>query len=490
MITVNERARTTLEIGGRVARTLVGRRADWRLDRRPHLRRPATPSVGTVIVIATFAISWFAYIGARGDGNATIALFAGASSILAMSWSMVLAVRWRAVERLFGGQDRAYVAHRWLGAVAVVGVWLHTQTADDIEGIAGAARDVERSARHLAGNAQTLLYILAAASAIRWIPTRWWRQTHKLMVLPLAIAGWHQFTSTKPFANDSFWGRWSQAIILIGLTAWLIRVVVRDTLGRGIRHRVTRLTRTPSTLTVELEPIGGRRMRHRSGQFAFVRADSLGLGEPHPFTVASHPDENIVRLGISNLGDWTGRLIDRVEPGTIMRLEGPYGGLDLGAGVDAPTMWVAGGVGITPFLAGIPALTPGSPTTLIHCFRDGDDTVGRDLTRAAASAGLLTLHEFESSSGHRFDADRLIELAGRDLSSHHVVLCGPNSLIADVRRAAEALGASRVHVDRFDLRGAIGPDLTAEVDDLVDWAQRRRQSDEPAGDQSSVSTSP
>ena len=488
MITVNERARTTLDIGERVARTLIGRRADWRLDQRPHLSWPARPSAGTAIVIATFAISWFAYINARGDGNATIALFAGASSILAMSWSMVLAVRWRAVERLFGGQDRAYVAHRWLGAVAVVGVWLHTQTVDDIEGIAGASRSVAETAEDLAGNGQTLLYILAAASAIRWLPTRWWRQTHKLMIVPLAFAGWHQFTSTKPFANESFWGRWSQAIILIGLATWVIRVVIRDTIGRGIRHRVTRVERTPSTVTVELEPIRRRSMRHRPGQFAFVRADSLGLGEPHPFTIASHPDENVVRLGISNLGDWTGRLIDRVEPGTIMRLEGPYGGLDLGGG--APTLWVAGGVGITPFLAGIPALAPGSPTTLIHCFRDGDDTVGRDLTRAAASAGLLTLHEFESSRGNRFDSDRLSELVGSDLSRHHVVLCGPNGLIADVRRATEGLGAPRAHVDRFDLRGAIGPDLTAEVDELVDWAKQRRQSDEPADDQSSVSTSP
>ena len=426
--------------------------------------------MGTAVVIATFTISWFAYIGARGDGNATIALFAGASSILAMSWSMVLAVRWRAIERLFGGQDRAYVAHRWLGAVAVVGVWLHTQTVDDIEGIAGASRSVAETAEDLAGNGQTLLYILAAASAIRWIPTRWWRQTHKLMIVPLAFAGWHQFTSTKPFANESFWGRWSQAIILIGLAAWVIRVVIRDTLGRGIRHRVIRVERTPSTVTLELEPVGRRHLRHRAGQFAFVRVESLGLGEPHPFTIASHPSEGIIRLGISHLGDWTGRLIDRVELGTILRLEGPYGALDLGD--RGPTLWVAGGVGITPFLAGIPTLAPGSATTLIHCFRDGDDTVGRDLTRAAASAGLITLHEFDSSRGDRLNTDRLSELVGSDLSNHHVVLCGPNGLVADVRRATEGLGAPRAHIDRFDLRGAIGPDLTAEIDELVDWAKR------------------
>jgi len=54
-----------------------------------------------------------------------------------------------------------------------------------------------------------------------------------------------------------------------------------------------------------------------------------------------------------------------------------------------------------------------------------------------------------------------------------VVLCGPNGLVADVRRATEGLGAPRAHIDRFDLRGAIGPDLTAEVDELVDWARSR-----------------
>lgn len=471
--------------------TLAGRRADWRLDRRPQLPQVRMPTVGTWVILATFAVSWFAYTDARGDGNATIALFAGASSILAMSWSMVLAVRWRAVERLFGGQDRAYVAHRWLGAVAVVGVWLHTQTVDDIEGVAGASRSVTQAAEDLAENAQTVLYILAAASVIRWLPTRWRRHTHKLMIAPLTIAGWHQFTSTKPFANDTLWGRWSTAVVLVGIAAWATRVIIRDGFARGIRYRVTKVERRDSSITIELAPSGRRHLTHRPGQFAFLRADSLGLGEPHPFTIASHPNEPAMRFAIADLGDWTRRFRNTVDIGTEVRVEGPYGGLDLSLG--GPSLWVAGGIGITPFLAGIPGLQPGSSTTLIHCFRDSDDTVGRDITGAAADSGRFTLHEFESSAGRRLDLDHLDELVGKNLTEHRVVICGPNSLVRAARRQTAQLGATDIHVDRFDIRGAIGPDLTDEVDELIAAGRQRirrsTQPDEPA-DQSMRSTSP
>lgn len=429
------------------------------------------PTVGTWIILATFAISWFAYTDARGDGPAPLALFAGASSILAMSWSMVLAARWRAVERLFGGQDRAYVAHRWLGAVAVVGVWLHTQTADDIEGIAGASKQVAKSARHLAGNGQTSLYVLVAVSAIRWVPTRWWRHTHRLLIIPLVLAGWHQYTSAKPFANDAWWGRWSTAVVLVGVAAWVTRVVIRDGLARGIRYRVTKVERRDSSITIELAPSGRRHLTHRPGQFAFLRADSLGLGEPHPFTIASHPNEPAMRFAIADLGDWTRRFRDAVDIDTDVRVEGPYGGLDLSHG--GPSLWIAGGIGITPFLAGIPGLQLGSSTTLIHCFRDGDDTVGRDITRAAADSGRITLHEFESSAGRRLDLDHLGDLVGEDLTGHRVVICGPSALVRAARWQTRNLGATDIHVDRFDIRGAIGPDLTDEVDELITAGRQR-----------------
>jgi len=54
-----------------------------------------------------------------------------------------------------------------------------------------------------------------------------------------------------------------------------------------------------------------------------------------------------------------------------------------------------------------------------------------------------------------------------------VVICGPSSLVRAARWQTRNLGATDIHVDRFDIRGAIGPDLTDEVDELITAGRQR-----------------
>lgn len=51
--------------------------------------------------------------------------FTGSISILAMSTCMILAVRPKMLEGLFGGLDKMYRLHKWLGIVALSGSILH-----------------------------------------------------------------------------------------------------------------------------------------------------------------------------------------------------------------------------------------------------------------------------------------------------------------------------------------------------------------------------
>lgn len=456
-----------------VLRRLAGRPSDWRLERPTKPRIPLFGAhwVGPVMAIASVSIGWLAFKDARGDeSNVGFALFIGSVSILLMAWSNILSTRVSLLEELFGGLDRMYRWHRWFGALAVGAMWLHTQTIDDVKGIRGASRDVAKAAEDLAGTAQTLLYVLVGISILRWIPSRWWRLTHKLLVVPYAFACWHFYTSTKPYANDSGWGRWFLAVMVAGLVAWAHRVIWRDVIRRGREHRVRTVERSAHTVTIELEPLG-RPVRYDLGQFAFLKFGSRGLAEPHPFSIASSPDEPVLRFIIRDLGDWTSRLYGQVRPGMRVVVEGPYGRLHpLPSRPAHEVVWIAGGVGITPFFG---AAISNDPTTgvvphLFYCVRSRSDAPGLAELESADRDGRIVLHVHASDDGRRLqphDLKRVFGPAG--LRDAHVVMCGPTSLVKSMRRVVGELGARQIHVEGFDIRTGFGPDMSRDIDTLL-----------------------
>ncbi len=462
-----------VEIAESVVRRLVGRPRDWRLE-RPVAPNPPSPGLhwtGPIIAVATMIVGWFAFKDARGDeSNVGFALFIGSVSILLMAWSNILATRLSLLEGLFGGLDRMYKWHRWFGALAVGAMWLHTQTIDDVKGIRGASRAVAEAAEDLAGTATNLLYALVGISILRWIPTRWWRLTHKLLVVPYAFACWHFYTATKPYANDSAWGRWFLAFMIAGLVAWAYRVVWRDVVRRGRVHRVRTIEASGDTLTLELEPLG-RPLRYDVGQFAFLKFSMRGLAEPHPFTIASSPDEPVLRFMIRNLGDWTERLGDKVRPGMRVVVEGPYGRLHpLPSRPVDKVVWIAGGVGITPFVGAATSRDPadGPAPHLFYCVKSRDDAPGLAALETADREGRIILHLHASNDGSRLRADDLVRTFGSDgLRGAHVVMCGPTSLVKSMRGVTRELGARHIHVEGFDIRTGVGPDLSRDIDKLL-----------------------
>ena len=455
-----------------IVKTLLGTPADWRLTKPgiPHTPRFDSTWIGPAMAVFTITIGWFAFSNTIGDGNASFALFIGSVSIMMMTWSNLLSTRALPLEQIFGGVDRMYLWHRWLGAFSVGAMWLHIELTDDIKGIRGASRSVANAAEDLAETGSTLLYILIGISLLRWIPTRWWRFTHKLLVLPYAFACWHFYTATKPYANDSFWGSWFTGFMFLGLAAWIYRVLWRDMFRKGKLHRVTNIEHVGKVITIELEPVGAS-LKYELGQFAFLTVKVPGLKEPHSFTIASSPDEQCIRFVIRDLGDWTHRLINSLSINDRVVVEGAYGRL-------APmpdhhveqVVWIAGGVGITPFLgAAISELPKDAPTPhLFYCVPSRENAPAIAVLEQAAQEGRIHLHVHASDENNRIHTDHVLTATGAsDLANAHIVMCGPDSLVKSMKTGLRHHGARHIHIEGFDIRSGVGPDMSRYVDDLV-----------------------
>lgn len=453
-------------------KTLLGTPRDWRLarPRMPRLPRIDSTWSGPGLAVITIFVGWFAFTDAIGDGNASFSLFIGSVSIMMMTWSNLLSTRSLTLEHIFGGVDRMYMWHRWFGALSVGAMWLHMELVDDIKGIRGASRNVADAAEDLAETGSTLLYILVGISLLRWIPTRWWRWTHKLLVLPYAFACWHFYTATKPYANWSFWGAWFGGFMLVGLAAWAYRVVWRDMIRNGRLHRVSHIEHVGNVVTIELEPVG-EPLKYRAGQFAFLTVKVPGLREPHPFTIASSPDEHCLRFVIRDLGDWTRHLNNSIAINDRVVVEGPYGRLaPISKHPVDHVIWVAGGVGITPFLGASISRPPGDGPTphLFYCVPSRRDAPAMESLEAAARDGRIHLHVYASDERNRLQTHHILTATGAEnLRNTHIVMCGPDSLVRSMRSGLRMHGSRRVHVEGFDIRSGLGPDLSRYVDELV-----------------------
>ena len=377
-------------------------------------------------------------------------------------------VRW--LERFFGGLDSMYRVHRWAGTLSVIAMFLHTSIEPEIEGgVLGASRSLAESAEDLAGTGELMLYGLIALSLLRWFPYRWWRWTHKLLGIPFAFACFHFFTAEKPYANGSGWGWYFGGFMVAGLAAFLVRVIGKDVVAPGVSYQVERADVSGSTLDVELAPTG-KALEHHAGQFAVLKVQKPGLREPHIFTIASPPDSPTLRFFIRDLGDWTGRMLQEELVGAKVTVEGPYGMFEPTVEGSTKTVWVAGGVGITPFLSAsgtLPAQNDRCPT-LHYLVRSRTDAMALELLERYDAEGRIRLVVHASAEGDRFRPDSLREHHGADgLQGAHVAVCGPASLVTLVDTEARRLGADFVEREDFDIRQGFGPDLSRELDDLV-----------------------
>ncbi|MEW4461540.1 hypothetical protein AB1K42_25890 [Roseibium algicola] len=198
-----------------------------------------------------------------------------------------------------------------------------------------------------------------------------------------------------------------------------------------------------------------------AGQFAFLSVTGGGLTEEHPFTLSAAPrDGRSLRFTIKDLGDYTSRLYRELKVGMEATVSGPYGNFSMPSGRD-PQVWIAAGVGITPFLAFAQTLKhrESGPIKLYYCVRErGDIPYVADLQHLAEETGKLELMIVNSLEGVRLTPERIVEDLKGDLRNAHVFFCGPAPLRKTLKSSLvlKGLRASRFHFEEFQMRTGIG----------------------------------
>jgi ferredoxin-NADP reductase len=117
------------------------------------------------------------------------------------------------------------------------------------------------------------------------------------------------------------------------------------------RYKITSISSpAPDTKIFRMEPVEGPKLIYLPGQFVFLHIldkDGNTIAKK-PYSLASSPDAPHIEFCIKMRGgNVTGKL-DRMEVGSVLGVEGPFGHFAYEGQKEAG--FVAGGVGIAPFI--------------------------------------------------------------------------------------------------------------------------------------------
>lgn len=393
------------------------------------------------------------------NSNTTISLVASSMAFVAMAIAQLLAARPPFVERLFGGLDRIYQVHRKIGICILALILVHYFIAPNFKGLAltGGLNTAARNMGTYAFYGFLCLIILSLVKVIPktkiGLPYHVWRFTHRFIGVLFIMVAFHQMFIKRPYDGTALLAAYLNIFALIGIASYLYTQFFAFMKRR--RYEVVDVERHEGATIITARP-KGRKLRALPGQFGFFRVNKSGLREPHPFTIAGLDDDGTIRFAIKPLGDFTRKLRENVAVGDTLRLEGGYGRFNHRRGSNKQ-IWLAGGIGVTPFLAMASRLKgdEGQDIHMVYCVRDPAEAIGVEALRAQAEKlpnFNFVLHD--SSTNGRLDATKLAAATAFKPSEAELWFCGPPQLRSAIERGLKELGQKpkRVEYERFEFR--------------------------------------
>lgn len=405
--------------------------------------------------------------------------YTGIMAIAVMSIGMMLAVRPLIIEPILGGLDKTYRLHKWLGITglffsvlhylwAMVPKWLvgwgvmdkphRHKSHEETSIILRYFQEQHGLAESIGEWAFYAMILLVTLALVKRFPYRYFFKTHKLIAFVYLFLVFHSIVLIK---SDY----WVEAIVpLIVLLMFGGTVSAFLSLSRKIgvsRRAVGNIKRMHYhsdnrvlNLSIDLQNSWSG---HEAGQFAFVTFDKEE--GPHPFTISSawNNDAKIEFL-IKSLGDYTKKLPSILKEGDKVEIEGPYGQFDFSSGKPRQ-IWIAGGIGITPFIARVEALAAKNLNTqcsedidLFYSTNEPDESFIKKIQISAGVANVK-LHVVVANKDGLLDTEQICkQVPGWEDST--IWFCGPKEFGKTLREGFFNKGLSKddFHYELFDMR--------------------------------------
>jgi len=387
---------------------------------------------GTVAIGGAFGFTCLMWaVASPPDGlpaSGQVTQLLGGLALTGFAAMFALATRARVLDGLFDGLDKAYVVHKWLGIVTVGVVLAHFAThggaGHSAQGYEAQGLVAQEHGPERWGVAAMVAFVVLVVVALvaKKMSYEIWKTVHGLMAVAYVVGLVHYYRTSQygPWGTGLF-SLWLDLVNLVGVASAVYAVLGYERLAFRHTYQVTGLRQVgTNNLEITASPTG-RTLTWKPGQFTFVKVPRIAFGS-HPFTIATAPgDDGTVQLAIRALGDHTAALAGSLRVGDRLVTAAAHGKFDFMTG-RPDQVWIAGGIGITPFRS---FLHSGVPATYsVDLFYAFDGESGAYLDELASIAGDVRVHLVDTTQAGFLTADQIAQTVTCDRPVD-VYFCGP-----------------------------------------------------------------
>ena len=381
------------------------------------------------------------------------------------SITLILSARLKSLEFLFGGLDRMYTIHHRTGVIAFSLLALHPlflafrYIPDSLEDVMlfllPEVADIGKNFGILSLLGMLGLLTLTFYGVRFSYPVL--KCAHRFLGLAFFFGLLHMFFIPGVISSNRVIFISCISVASVGVIAFIYRTLLGKFLVPRFLYTVTKVQSLAQGVTeISLSP-AGKAMSHIPGQFAILSlVNAKGVSqEEHPFTISSSYKNGDIRFSVKSLGDYTS-LLSSVAPGVEAKVEGPFGEFSYIYG-SSSQVWVAGGIGVTPFVSmAEDLLTRPVLDMTIHFFysvRTRSDAVYEELFTALATKHPRFVFYLMPSDVSGFVTGQGILDAVPQAATADFFVCGPPPMMSALIGQLVDLHIPReaIHAERFAL---------------------------------------
>lgn len=360
--------------------------------------------------------------------------------VTVFAFNFLMATRAKSVERIFGGLDKMYMIHRRSGVIAVILLLAHFLIVprDLVEFTPG---------KPLGMYALALILIGVILSAVPFfkkkIPYHKWVNFHKLMGIFYLMGVVHSVLVKSLIQELPLTRTYVYGMSFIGISAWFYRAFLFRFFNKKLKYRIVSVVDKKHGITeVVMNPVS-KGLGFLAGQFAFFTFPYYKKNEQHPFTISSHPYNENIRITVKGLGDYSNDLFQKLSVGEMAYVEGPYGHFSSSYIKEKEQVWIAGGIGITPFLSLANDMYT-NKVKLFWCVKDNEEAVYlNELEERAKEDSNFSFTIWSSDDSGYLSAE---QLGIDEFKNKGYLICGPESLKKNMTKQLKEKGVKDLNI--------------------------------------------
>ncbi|MDP3883250.1 MAG: ferric reductase-like transmembrane domain-containing protein [Candidatus Staskawiczbacteria bacterium] len=376
---------------------------------------------------------------------------------------LILSARLKIFEIFFKGINDSYTAHHFFGGLSFCLILFHPLLLSANYLIASPRTAIlfflpsSNLAQNLGIFGLFLMILTLAITFYAKIKYQAWKFTHKFMGVAFILVFFHVFLIGSDVGSNYALKTYFLILGALAIVSYLYRVLLADyfILPKTFRYAVKRVKAMPDKIWEVEFTAKNSPLNFKPGQFAFIRIHSKAVSkEAHPFTFSSSSGENL-KIAIKELGDYTNN-IGKLKPGDLVEIEGPFGAFCFRDFPSKNQIWIAGGVGIAPFLSMLRSLTEQDSNFIIHLFfsvKEKSLFSFREEILSIAKKNKNLHVVFWDSSSMGFITANAVRKNVPNTNSCDILICGPTAMMQSLNSQflKHGLNKKQIHTEEFTL---------------------------------------